>query len=156
MRILIVYDGSDACKQAVQSLLGAGLPRLGEAMVLTPVQVWPRLPQSCYRPESPHGGRLLHMAHSLAKIAAAEATATANEGAQRLSFVFPDWHIGAETCLEPLTASVLDAKAEQWGADYLLTNDAGIRRRGEPAHQASASTRRWTLPRQLRLSELWR
>jgi len=121
MKILIVYDGSDEANTSLDALAGSSLPFDAEALVLAPVEVWPPLPESCFRHQAGHASRLLRKAHDLARTAVAQALRTAAEGAQRVKRRFPDWAVHIGTCLDCTPAGLLK-KAENWGADRLLVS----------------------------------
>ena len=129
MKILILYDGSDQAKKALQALPSARLPGQAEALLIAPVELWPPLPQSCFQQTTQVGGRLLRMAGSLAQLAVAEASATAGEGAERIRRLFPDWVIRPEACTDATPAGLLK-RADQWGADCLLLSGKQARRIG--------------------------
>ena len=120
MRILIAYDGSSEAREAIDALPRTGLPARAEAVVITPIEVWPPLPHSCFRRNAHHEGHLLRMADALAQAAAAEALKTAGEGARRLASLFPEWSIRAEPCPDPMTPATLLNRAEHYGAECVL------------------------------------
>src|SRR4051794_22409701 len=97
MKLLIGYDGSKYARDAIDHLPHAGLPSDAEAIVVSAVDVWPRIadggdPRRQPEPETP----LVRAGHALAVGAMEEAEKLAREGAERVRKLYPKWDVTFE------------------------------------------------------------
>src|SRR5580765_8242724 len=107
-RLLIGYDGSAAADAAIEDLVHACLPPPVEALVLSVADVWlppeeaagnrstPRLsPPGVAGGERAFGGLDTDL-YAKARAVLESSRTTAEQGAQRLARLFPDWRVSAE------------------------------------------------------------
>jgi nucleotide-binding universal stress UspA family protein len=130
MKVLIGYDGSWSAEAVLEDLRRAGLPREGEALVVSVGEVL-ALPE----PSSAAGvvGAALtsrRLASGLARAqdraakALEEARILAAAAARRVRFFLPGWDVRAEP-LAGTPAWELLGKAEEWGADLVVVGSQG-------------------------------
>src|SRR6187200_2837645 len=124
MRVLIAYDGSECADGAIQDLRRAGLPTDVSAFVLSVAELFidvGKLP-----PEGDPGSAsvIVREARKLAREAIAEARDTAAAGAQRVTSLFPGWHVESGAAADSPHAAVV-AKAEEWPADLVVVGSHG-------------------------------
>jgi nucleotide-binding universal stress UspA family protein len=117
-KILIAYDGSSCADAALDDLRRAGLPLEAEAAVISVAEVWlPPLP--------PSGHRLILSAFTKPIPAAVQEThAHAQTASQRIQKHFPAWDVRAEAYAGS-PASVVLARADEWGADLIVAGSHG-------------------------------
>ncbi len=124
MRILVGYDGSDDALVALADLVRAGLPRQGEALVVSVGDVWVS-PSSSIKEIA---GTALASRRVTAAIMQVQAQASkvleearewAREASQLIKADFPQWNVRAE----PLTGTpslALIEEADKWDADLVV------------------------------------
>lgn len=125
MKILIAYDGSPDAEAAIDDLLKAGLPSVGEAAVLTIAEVW--LPPSDGIESSVPDHQIeellaRHRAKGKALVGAAEEHAA--KAAGRIRAILPGWQVAAETTYGSPAWEILDA-AEKKGVDLIVVGSQG-------------------------------
>ena len=123
MKLLIAYDGSRCSEAALDDLARAGLPRSGEAMVLSVAEVW--LPP----PAAPKGGDpyiegIVAKYREKGQRVLAEAETFSKHAHARVSRLLPDWAVThmatyGSPAWEILTASV------QFQADLIVVGSNG-------------------------------
>lgn len=129
MKVLIGYDGSLSADAALEDLRRAGLPREGEALVVS-------VGETMLSPES-SGGEVVAAALTSRRVAAAvagaqaraaraleESRALSEAAARRVRFFLPGWDVRAE----PLAGTPgweLLREAEEWGADLVVVGSQG-------------------------------
>ena len=129
MKVLIGYDGSLSAEAALEDLRRAGLPREGEALVVSVGEV-------LAMPE-PSAGEVVGAALTSRRLASGlarareqaskaleEARVLAAAAARRMRFFLPGWDVRAEP-LAGTPAWELLRKAEDWGADLAVVGSQG-------------------------------
>ena len=129
MRVLIGYDGSESAEAALADLQKAGLPRQGEALIVSVGEVVmpPSLPGSevvgmpvtTYSVEA-----ALAQAETLTAQTLKEAEELAVKARSRVSSYFPDWDVRAAG-LSGWPATALIQKADEWNADLVVVGSQG-------------------------------
>jgi nucleotide-binding universal stress UspA family protein len=129
MRVLIGHDGSTFADAAVRDLRKAGLSENVEAVVMTCVDLTPRLPPSCYEPVDPDTAarepQIIRNARKLALAAIAEARAIAARGVEQVRGEFPKWDVRPEVTPDYSPYRALVVKSEQWRPDLLVVGSHG-------------------------------
>ena len=129
MKVLIGYDGSLSAEAALEDLRRAGLPREGEALVVSVEEVL-ALPESSAADvaeiavTSRRVASAVAQAQARAAQALEEARRLAEAAARRVRFFLPGWDVRAE----PLAGTPqweLLRKAEEWGADLVVVGSQG-------------------------------
>jgi nucleotide-binding universal stress UspA family protein len=130
MKVLIAYDGSSYADAALEALRQAGLPREGEALVVTVGDVLMALPAS--RPEAAVQAPIFRRATSVlaeaqtrVSQALEEAQGLAAQAARRVRQYLPNWEVRAEA-LVGAPARELIQKAERWKADLVVVGSQGL------------------------------
>ena len=129
MKVLIGYDGSLSAEAALEDLRRAGLPRVGEALVLSVGEVLapPEPPAAEVVGAALTSRRLasgLARAQARAAQALEEARIQAAAAARRVRCFLPGWDVRAEP-LAGTPAWELLRKAEEWGADLVVVGSQG-------------------------------
>lgn len=119
MRVLIGYDGSGSADAALDDLSRAGLPREGQALVVTVGDVLVAPPEPGYAAAAPAlAGRRGRDALATASARASEALRKAGEQASlagaRVRSLFPRWDVSAEG-RPGAPAWTLLQRAAEWG-----------------------------------------
>ena len=129
MRVLIAYDGSQCADAALDDLTHAGLPKKGEALVMSVAEVW--LP-----PPPPSSYEIVETVTSISNLpglqrkfmAASQAVKDASEmaakAAERIQTNFPSWKVKHESVWGS-TSWELFAKSEHWKADLIVAGSHG-------------------------------
>lgn len=129
MKILIAYDGSTCADAALDDLQFAGLPRVGEAVIMSITEVWlPPPPGSSYEIlEQASIVRVpldLKRVYAKGSLAVKEARALAERGAIRFRAFFPGWKVKTEASYgSPAWELVL--KADKWRPDLVVVGSHG-------------------------------
>ena len=126
MKVLIAYDGSEFANAAIEDLKLAGLPKTGEALVMTVADVFVPPPVNeevdntfpMYVPDS------VRRAHQRAQTKVEEAQAIAGQASKKVKEMFPEWEVRHEA-LADSPAWALVSKANQWKPDLLVVGDRG-------------------------------
>ncbi len=129
MKILIAYDGSKCADAALDDLQFAGLPKTGEAVVMSITEIWlPPPPASSY--EILEQASIVHVPLDLKKVyvkgsvAVKEAKALAERGAERFRAGFPGWKVRTEASYGS-PAWELVFKADKWKPDLVIVGSHG-------------------------------
>ena len=129
MRVLIGYDGSESADAALADLQKAGLPRQGEALIVSVGEVV--MPTSLIGSEvvgMPVTPQSVKMALAQADAGTAQSLQEAKELAKkaraRFHSYFPDWDVRAEG-LAGWPATELIQKADEWNADLVVVGSQG-------------------------------
>ena len=129
MRILVGYDGSESADAALDDLRRAGLPREGEALIVSVSEVM--MPHSSVGHEvggPPLTSRRLTVVLAQAEAQAAqkliEAKEFAAEAADRVRSSFPSWEVQA-VALAGKPSTELINKADEWKADLVVVGSQG-------------------------------
>lgn len=129
MRILIGYDGSESADAALDDLRRAGLPREGEALIVS-------VSDGLVNPSSSIAdiagsaltSRKVTSAIALARDQAAraleEAKKFAAKAGDRVRSSFPDWEVQAVGLAGSPTAELIN-KADEWKADLVVVGSHG-------------------------------
>jgi len=129
MKVLIAYDGSVYADAALDDLRRAGLPRQGEALIVS-------VGEGLVKTSSPNAGnagaaltsRIVVSAYAVAEDQAArllvEAGLRAEQARQRLRLHFPGWELRTEV-LEGEPSQELLRKAEGWQPDLVVVGSQG-------------------------------
>ena len=129
MKVLIGYDGSLSAEAALEDLRRAGLPREGEALVVSVGEVL-ALPESFSAEVVGAALTSRRLASGLARAreqaakALEDARIRAAAAARRVSFFLPGWDVRAEP-LAGTPAWELLRKAEDWGAGLVVVGSQG-------------------------------
>lgn len=129
MKLLIAYDGSDSADSALDDLTHAGLPAMGEALVMTAAEVWlPPPPPSAAevvemaaQAKGPLGLERKYMASSQVVL---DADKLAAKAAERFQANFPNWKVKHEAVWGSPTWELF-SKAEEFEADLILVGSHG-------------------------------
>lgn len=116
MNLLIAYDGSGSAEAAIDDLAWAGLPGIGEAVVLHVTEDWTSsLPWVCAAsgeamvvPEQEAGRRVMERAWQIAE-----------RGATRVRERLCGWGVRPDAASGPRAITIVDA-ARKWPADLIL------------------------------------
>ncbi len=129
MRILVGYDGSDDALVALADLVRAGLPRQGEALVVSVGDVWVS-PSSSIKEIA---GTALASRRVTAAIMQVQAQASkvleeAREWAREASLLikadFPQWNVRAEPLAGTPSLALIE-EADKWDADLVVVGSHG-------------------------------
>ena len=129
MRILIGYDGSASAEAALSDLLRAGLPREGEALVVSVADVMMVSPPSNYEVvgQALTSRRVMSgMMQAQAQTARVlkEAKEFAAKARDRVRSNFPDWEVRAETPAGTPSQELIQ-RADEWKADLIVVGSHG-------------------------------
>jgi nucleotide-binding universal stress UspA family protein len=129
MKVLIAYDGSSYADAALEDLRHAGLPREGEALVVSVggALVAPSSPIYEITGTTLTSRRLtsaIAQAQAQASQALGEAQGLATAASRRVQSDFPDWDVRAEA-LAGTPSWQLIQKAERWRADLVVVGSQG-------------------------------
>lgn len=129
MRVLIGYDGSESADGALADLQKAGLPRQGEALIVSVGEV--AMPASLIGSQAvgmPVTPQSVEMAIAQAEAETAQSLKEAEELAERAKarflFDFPGWDVRA-TGVAGWPATELIQKADEWNADLVVVGSHG-------------------------------
>jgi nucleotide-binding universal stress UspA family protein len=109
MKILIAYDASKYSEAALDDLLNAGLPEIGEFLVVSVVEGW-------LTPENPEQAISLNDN--------SEVRILANHATQRLRAMFPFWKVSAEVSCGSPAAEILK-KSKEFNPDLIVVGSHG-------------------------------
>ncbi len=130
MKLLISYDGSACADAAIDDLPRAGLPEIGEAVVLSVAEVW--LPP----PNGEPGGASIRVHldsdteetmkrhYEANKLKVAEAESLAIAAKQRLANLLPKWEISAEATYGSPAWEIL-SRADDLNPDLIVVGSQG-------------------------------
>jgi nucleotide-binding universal stress UspA family protein len=129
MRILIAYDGSDHARAALGGLRRAGLPREGEALIVSVADV---LVSPSTSIKELAGAALtsrrvtsaIMQAQTQASRALEEARGFASAARRLFLAHFPAWEVRAETMTGTPSWELIQ-KADAWGADLIVVGSHG-------------------------------
>ena len=129
MRLLIAYDGSECADSALDDLTHAGLPKTGEALVMSVAEVWlPPPPPSAHEivqmATTPKGPLGLERKYMAASQAVTDADGMAAKAARQFQAKFPKWEVRHEAVWGSPNWEVF-AKAEEWRADLIVAGSHG-------------------------------
>ncbi len=129
MKVLIGYDGSLSAEAALGDLRRAGLPRVGEALVVTVGEVLAVPDMSAAETvgaalTSRRVASAIARAREQAARVLEESRVMAAAAARRVRFFLPDWEVRPES-LVGTPAWELLRKAEEWGADLVVVGSQG-------------------------------
>lgn len=132
MKLLVAYDGSKCSEGALDDLVRAGLPKNGEALIISVAEVW--LPQhngSATNGNSPgriQPGPEIHTAirHHIEKNkkALTEAETLSNHAKRRLQIMFPGWKVRSEATYGSPAWEIL-ARADAFKPDLIVVGSHG-------------------------------
>jgi nucleotide-binding universal stress UspA family protein len=116
MNLLIAYDGSDSAEVAIQDLGRAGLPAVGEAVILHVAEMWmSSLAWACAAsgeamilPEWEAGRQIMDWAWQIAR-----------RGAIRVREQLPGWGVRPDVVSGSRAATIVDVAAK-WPADLIV------------------------------------
>lgn len=129
MKVLIGYDGSLSAEAALEDLRRAGLPRVGEALVVAVGEVLAAPDMSAAETvgaalTSRRVASAVARAREQAARVLEESRVLAAAAARRVRFFLPDWEVRSES-LVGTPAWELLRKAEEWGADLVVVGSQG-------------------------------
>lgn len=127
MKVLIAYDGSPPADASVEALAHAGLPAVGEVLVLSVSEPWTPVAtmESGWTPGVMEQSAIAAGAtRLLAENAAEDAAAAARKSSDRAREILPGWDVRAETCCAPASGAILE-RADAWGPDLLVLGSHG-------------------------------
>jgi len=129
MKVLIAYDGSKCSESALDDLTHAGLPKKGEALVMSVAEVW--LP-----PPPPSALEIVEMATTAGDALGLERKYMANaqvvnnsktmaaKTAARFKTKFPQWRVSHEALWGSANWELF-SKSEEWKADLIVVGSHG-------------------------------
>jgi nucleotide-binding universal stress UspA family protein len=109
MKILIAYDASKYSEAALDDLVKAGLPEIGEFLVVSVVEGW-LMPENSGQAVAFDGN--------------SEVNTLANHAVQRLQSMFPLWKVSAEVCSGSPASDILK-KSQQFKPDLIVLGSHG-------------------------------
>jgi nucleotide-binding universal stress UspA family protein len=120
MNLLIAYDGSESAEVAVRDLARAGLPPIGEAVVLYAADAgtlgaplfYPAVEGFMF-PDPQPAPDLMEQAWQIA-----------HQGAQHVRELLPGWGVRPDAIQGPTAATILD-RAQSWPADLIVLGSRG-------------------------------
>lgn len=118
MKILIAHDGSAASRAALADLPCAGLPPVGEALVLTVADVY-------VGDDSEESGPLAHEVNAAARKAVAEGEGVAAQGAALVRQALPGWKVASAAMASSPSFAILK-KSQEIGANLIVTGCRGL------------------------------
>lgn len=129
MKLLIAYDGSKCADSALRELTHAGLPRKGQALVMTVAEAWlPPPPPSAAEivelaahAKGPLGLERKYMVGSKAVV---DADTMAKKAAARFQAHFPDWTVKHEAVWGSPSWELF-SKSEDFKADLIVAGSHG-------------------------------
>lgn len=124
MKILIGYDGSDFSEAALRDLTRAGLPGVGEALIMSVADVFQPPPikeEDTVFPLSVRAG--VWRADKVAAEAIGEARDMAEGAKATVLKLLPGWQVISESCAES-PAWALIKKADEWKPDLIVVGSA--------------------------------
>jgi nucleotide-binding universal stress UspA family protein len=129
MRVLVAYDGSQCAESALDDLTHAGLPKKGEALVMSVAEVWlPPPPPSSYEilemAKTSKGPLGLQHKYMAASQAVKDADVLAAKAAERIQTNFPNWKVKHESVWGSPSWELF-AKSEHWKADLIVAGSHG-------------------------------
>lgn len=125
MKILISYDGSECSDLAIEDLRNAGLPKEGEAVVMSVAEVWlPPQDTSEYVPENPYIEELVAQYRKKGEEALAETQKMAEAGLGKAAAILPGWNITAYSTYGSPAWEVL-SKADSFVPDLIVVGSHG-------------------------------
>ena len=129
MKLLIAYDGSRCAEAALDDLTHAGLPRKGEALVMSVAEVWlPPPPPSSYEivemAVKAKGPLALERQYMAGSQAVKEADELAAGAAARFRANFPEWTVKHEAVWGSPNWELF-SKATEWSADLIVVGSHG-------------------------------
>jgi nucleotide-binding universal stress UspA family protein len=127
MRVLVAYDGSQCADAALDDLTHAGLPKKGEALVMSVAEVWlPPPPPSAYEIVGTSSSSLpgLQRKYMAGSQAVKDADEIAAKAAERIQTNFPNWKVKHESVWGS-PGWELFSKAEEWQADLIVAGSHG-------------------------------
>ena len=129
MKILIGYDGSLCADAALDDLGRAGLPQSAEAQIVSVAEIWlPPPPPSSY--EILEQAREVKVPSDLRRVyskgckAAKQALASAERARDRVSAMFPNWQVSADSSCGS-AAWELIFRADSWQPDLIVVGSHG-------------------------------
>lgn len=127
MKILIAYDGSECAEAALDDLTRAGLPKQGEAVVLSVADVWlPPPPPSAYEIVE-HGFKVRvpqGEIYDKTRPIVCEAHKRATAARERIQTNFPDWTVQADSSYGSPAWEII-SRADQWKPDLIVVGSHG-------------------------------
>lgn len=132
MKLLVAYDGSKCSEAALDDLLRAGLPDLGEALVISVAEVWlpPKNGSGVANWEltgiklDPQTLATIQKHYEANEKAVAEAATLANHAKQRLQRIFPKWKVKAEATYGSPAWEVL-TRADDFKPELIVVGSHG-------------------------------
>jgi nucleotide-binding universal stress UspA family protein len=128
MKLLIGYDGSECSKTAIKDLIHAGLPPVGEAVVLTAADVWPGLLEAGAFKIEPGSQaaveRFVGAARVRAEQAMTDARSLSQRGAEQVAGLFPQWRVSGEAIADSPHWALIK-RADGLGADLIVVGSHG-------------------------------
>ncbi|HXI25479.1 MAG TPA: universal stress protein [Pyrinomonadaceae bacterium] len=129
MKLLIAYDGSKCADAALDDMTHAGLPDIGEALVMSVAEVWlPPPPPSALEivemaatTKGALGLERKYMAHAQV---VKESDGMAAKAAARFQANFPNWKVIHQAQWGSANWELF-AKAEEWKADLIVAGSHG-------------------------------
>lgn len=125
MKVLIAYDGSDCAEAALNDLERAGLPEVGEALVLCAADVVSRVRQvvglgviAGHHLDDDSNEEIQH--HRID-----EAQSFADSAVGRLRKILPKWRITAKAVADPAETAIVDC-AHAWKPDLIVVGSHGL------------------------------
>ena len=129
MRILVAYDGSDHARVALADLVRAGLPRQGEALIVSVGDVWVS-PSSSIKEIAGTALTSRRVAAAIVQVQTQaskvleEARELTGEASLLVKADFPQWNVRAEALVGTPSLALIQ-KADKWDADLVVVGSHG-------------------------------
>lgn len=127
MRLLIAYDGSSAAEAAIDDLASAGLPKSGEAEVITVAEVWLPLPSTDDASGDDSAAFINEMTEKYrehGERGMGEAEMFARHACARVQTALPAWSVDS-TAIYGSPALEIIRKADDIAADLIVVGSNG-------------------------------
>ncbi|MCC7306885.1 MAG: universal stress protein [Acidobacteria bacterium] len=131
MKVLIAYDGSKGSDAALDDLVRAGLPRAGEAVVVSVADVWLPPPNGSRSPEGPPEPALdpateqwIKKQWDRGKAKLAEAETLAEHARKRVQLALPGWNVRLAATYGSPAWEIIET-ADEFDVDLIVVGSQG-------------------------------
>ena len=124
MKLLVAYDGSSCSDAAIDDLVRAGLPLIGEALAASVSETWLPLPDSGSEDEDPYLKELGKRYREIGENALKMAKHFADRAGDRMKVVLPGWSIRAHASYGSPAWEML-SMADEFDADLIVVGSHG-------------------------------
>ena len=125
MRILFAYDGSKCSEAALDDVIKSGLPREGEALVLSVSEIWlPPVNGEPDEPVDPYIEAVVKRHRERGEKSLSEAAAYSRHAQERLQALLPGWKIRSDATYGSPAWEILTA-ADRFDPDLIFVGSHG-------------------------------